>query len=189
MTSLADLEWPWPAGRLALRPARSGDASELWAWHRDPAVNEWLPTLPADEEAFTARFNAHLEVTLVALLDGRIVGTAKVHAEDAWSQAEVAELARGQQCEVGWVLDPDLHRQGLGTELARGLLAVAFEGLDVHRVVAICFADNVASWRTMAKLGMRQEATLLAESLHRNGNWLDTMIWAMLADEWRAHHG
>lgn len=188
MTSLADLDWPWPAGRLALRPAQAADAGEIWAWHGDPAVNQWLPSQPADEPAFTTRFTAHLGVTLVAVLDGRIVGSAKVQLADAWSQVEVAHLARGQQCEIGWVLDPALHRRGLGTELARGLLGVAFDGLDVHRVVAVCFADNVASWKTMARIGMRHEATFRAESLHRSGRWLDAMTWAMLSEEWRGLH-
>ena len=186
MTSLSDLDWPWPAGRLSLRPAEAGDAGEVWAWHSDPVVNEWLPSKPADEQAFTTRFTTHLGVTLVALLEGRIVGSAKVHVEDAWSQVEVAHLARGQQGEIGWGLDREHHGRGLGTELARGLLAVAFDGLGVHRVVAVSFADNVASWKTMARIGMRHEATSRAESLHRSGRWLDGMSWAMLADEWRA---
>jgi len=140
-----------------------------------------------DADAFIARMNARLDDSLTVRIEGRIVGSAKVQVEDGWSQLEVVEQARDQQCEVGWVLDPSVQNQGLGTELARELLEVAFDGLGVRRVVANCFADNVASWRIMAKLGMRLEGRYRAESLHRSGRWLDGMTWAILADEWRNH--
>jgi RimJ/RimL family protein N-acetyltransferase len=54
----------------------------------------------------------------------------------------------------------------------------------VHRVVASCFLDNDASRRLMERLGMRRETHAVAESLHRSGRWLDTVGYALLADEW-----
>ncbi|GAB3300605.1 hypothetical protein [Epidermidibacterium keratini] len=38
----------------------------------------------------------------------------------------------------------------------------------------------------MERLGMRREAYNIADSLHRDGRWLDGMQYALLADEWRA---
>ena len=32
---------------------------------------------------------------------------------------------------------------------------------------------------------MRREGHAVAESLHRSGQWLDTVTYAVLADEWR----
>lgn len=186
MVTLANLEWPRRTARLELRPALASDAPAVWSWQRRPEVSEWLPSRPADEARFATGFAERAFETVVALLDGRIVATAKVAVQDAWSQAEIAERARGQQVELGWVVDPSVHGQGVGTELARELLAIAFEGLGVRRVVALCFADNVGSWKIMEKIGMRHEGLYRAESLHRDGRWLDGMTWAILADEWRA---
>lgn len=186
MTTLADLDWPRRTARLELRPARADDAAEVWRWHRLPAVTEWLSRLATDQAGFAAHFSSRLDETVLARLDGRIVGSAKVHVEDGWAQAEVAEQARGQQCEVGWVLDPSVQGRGFGTELAGELLAIAFDGLRVRRVVAYCFADNPASWKLMEKIGMRREGHYRAESLHRSGRWVDGLAYAMLADEWRA---
>ena len=157
----------------------------MWNWRRLPEVAEWLPQLATDQAAFAAHFDSRLSETVVALLDGRIVAFAKVKVEDGWAQHEIAEQARGQQCELGWILDPGVHRQGLGTELAADLLALAFEGLRVRRVVAYCFADNTPSWKLMGKIGMRREGHYRAESLHRSGRWLDGLAYAMLADEWQ----
>jgi RimJ/RimL family protein N-acetyltransferase len=65
------------------------------------------------------------------------------------------------------------------------LLRICFVELGLRRVYAQCFADNAPSWRIMEKLGMRREAHNLRESLHRSGQWLDGMAYAILAEEWR----
>ena len=92
--------------------------------------------------------------------------------------------ARGAQAELGWVLDPDHTGVGYATEAVRELLRYCFEDLAVHRVVANCFLGNESSWRLMERLGMRRELHAVHESLHRSGEWLDTVGYAMLADEW-----
>jgi RimJ/RimL family protein N-acetyltransferase len=184
--TLAELDWPVATARLAIRPAVAGDAATVWPWYRNPAVTEWMLAAPDDEERFVADYAERLPRSLVALLDGRIVATAKVAVQDAWAQREIAELARDQEAEVGWVVDPAVHGRGIGTEVAGALLAIAFDGLGVRRVIAQCFADNIASWRIMERVGMRREGAYLRESLHRSGRWLDGMTYALLAEEWEA---
>ena len=61
---------------------------------------------------------------------------------------------------------------------------LSFEDLRLHRVTAICFADNQASWRLMERVGMRREAHHVRDSLHRTGQWMDTMVYALLGEEW-----
>jgi RimJ/RimL family protein N-acetyltransferase len=104
--------------------------------------------------------------------------------EDAWAQAEVADQARGVQADLGWVLHPDHARHGYATEAVREVLRLCFTELGLRRVTANCFADNTSSWRLMERVGMRRETYAVAESLHRSGEWLDTMCYALLAAEW-----
>ena len=92
-----------------------------------------------------------------------------LRVEDAWAQTEVADLARGAQAELGWVLDPAHTGHGYATEAVRGLLAHCFETLGVRRVVANCFLANDTSSRLMERVGMRREGHAVAESLHRSG--------------------
>jgi RimJ/RimL family protein N-acetyltransferase len=105
---------------------------------------------------------------------------------DAWAQREVRDRARGVQAELGWVLDPAHTGAGYATEAVHELLRYCFEERGVRRVVADCFHDNDASWRLMERVGMRREVHAVRESLHRSGRWLDTVGYALLADEWRA---
>jgi RimJ/RimL family protein N-acetyltransferase len=106
--------------------------------------------------------------------------------EDAWAQAEVADQARGVHADLGWVLHPDHAGHGYATEAVRELLRLCFAELGLRRVTANCFADNTASMRLMERIGMRRELHAVRESLHRSGEWLDTMGYALLAEEWAA---
>ena len=90
------------------------------------------------------------------------------------------------QAEIGWIIDPEHAGQGYATEAARELLRICFEDLRLRRVVAVSFADNTRSWRLMERLGMRREQYGVRDSLHRSRGWLDTVRYALLADEWRA---
>ncbi|HET8982464.1 MAG TPA: GNAT family protein, partial [Pedococcus sp.] len=94
--------------------------------------------------------------------------------------------ARGVQAELGWALDPERQGCGYATEAVEALIRLCFEDLGLRRVTANCFADNETSWRLMERLGMRRELHTRRESLHRSGQWLDGLGYALLADEWRA---
>ena len=45
-------------------------------------------------------------------------------------------------------------RRGFVTEAAQGVIAFAKERLGVQRIFACCDSENVASYKTMEKLGM-----------------------------------
>jgi RimJ/RimL family protein N-acetyltransferase len=58
--------------------------------------------------------------------------------------------------ELGYRLYPAFWGRGLATEGTRALIRLAFEHLDVDRVVATMMADNIGSWRVMEKCGLRR---------------------------------
>jgi RimJ/RimL family protein N-acetyltransferase len=181
------LGWPVHTPRLTLRPGEPGDAEPTWSYRSLPAIGEWLSELPSDPAAYRERFTepARLAATVVVERDGRLIGDFMLRVEDAWAQTDVSDRARGAQAELGWVLDPRFTGHGYATEAVRALLRICFDDLGVRRAVADCFLDNDRSWRLMERVGMRREAHAVAESLHRSGRWLDTVAYAILADEWR----
>jgi RimJ/RimL family protein N-acetyltransferase len=179
--------WPVRTPRLSLRPATPDDAEATWHFRRLPEVSQWLTRQAGPLEDYRTRFVApeRLADTAVIELDGHVVGDLMLDVQDAWGQAEVADRARGTQAELGWVLHPDHAGHGYATEAVRALLDVAFDELGLRRVTAACFAANDASWRLMERVGMRREAHTVRDSLHRSGEWLDGMIYALLAEEHR----
>lgn len=180
--------------RLTLRPATENDAEPTWAYRRLDTVNQWLTGTPADLGDYRgvfcepSRLAATVVVELVVDSEPHVIGDFMLRVEDAWSQREVTDRATGAQAELGWVLDPSYTGFGYATEAVRELLRYCFEELDLHRVVANCFLANDTSWRLMERVGMRRETHAVGESLHRCGQWLDTVGYAVLADEWKTHN-
>jgi RimJ/RimL family protein N-acetyltransferase len=185
------IAWPVPTQRLTLRPAGEADVETTWRFRRLDDVARWITFAPETLEGYRAKFlePERLAKTLVIELDGVVVGDLMLAVGDAWAQHEVAEQAKAVEAEIGYVLDPSYGGRGYATEAVEALLRLCFEDLGLRRVTANCFADNVASWRLMERLGMRREVHTLRESLHRSGAWLDGMGYALLADEWRAGRG
>jgi RimJ/RimL family protein N-acetyltransferase len=186
-TRLDEIPWPVRTERLSLRPAVAADVDGTWRFRRLVEVNRWLTAAPRTREAYRATFEdpGRLAKTLVVEHDGTVVGDLMLAIEDAWAQAEVAEQAQGVQAELGWCLDPAYGGRGLASEAVAALVRLCFDDLGLRRVTAGCFADNTASRRLMERLRMRRETHTLRESLHRSGEWLDGMGYALLADEWR----
>lgn len=186
---LADLVWPRETARLLLRRATPSDVPAMWVYRSLPEVSEWITSAPADLEAFTALQTPQRlrDTLLVSLRDvpGEVVGDLMVQVQDAWSQAEVRERAAGTQVELGWAFHPASGGRGYATEAVADLLRMCFWDLGLRRVEAHCFAANRPSWRLMERLGMRRETHSVKESLHRSGEWMDGLTYALLADEWR----
>ncbi len=180
--------WPVRTDRLTLRPAKVEDLEATWRIRGRADVSHWLTRAPASLDEHLRFFEepASLAKTLVVELDGEVIGDLMLQVDDAWGQAEVADQARGVQAELGWVMHPDHGGRGYATEALRELLRLCFDVLGLRRVTAYCFADNEASWRLMERVGMRREMYTVRDSLHRSGEWLDGMGYALLADEWRS---
>ncbi|MFI2714688.1 GNAT family N-acetyltransferase, partial [Micromonospora sp. NPDC018662] len=78
--------------------------------------------------------------------------------------------------------------RGLATEAAGALLDWGFGTFGLHRVTARCHADNEPSARLLTRLGLRREARHV-RSYRFRGEWADQLVFAVLADEWRAGTG
>jgi RimJ/RimL family protein N-acetyltransferase len=180
--------WPVRTDRLSVRPPTEADVDATWRFRRLPEVGEWITRAPTSRDDYEEQFldPERLAKTLVVELDGEVIGDLMLAINDAWAQAEVAEQAKGVEAELGWTLDPAYAGHGYATEAVEALVRLCFERLGLRRVTANCFADNTASRRLMERVGMRLEVRTKQDSLHRSGQWLDGLGYALLADEWRA---
>jgi RimJ/RimL family protein N-acetyltransferase len=181
------VSWPLHTQRLTIRPATSADLRLIFEIRTLPEVAEWMPSRPTSYPEFVLGFGeaAVLERTLVMEVDGAVIGDLYLHVTDAWAQDDVADRA-GQEAEIGWCLSPVHQGHGYVTEGAVELVRMCFEDLGVRRIHAAAFADNGPSLRIMERLGMRQENHGVRDSLHRDLGWVDGVVYALLAEEWRA---
>jgi len=116
-----------------------------------------------------------LPVAVVLRANNRLVGDFVLR----WTVNE------HRQGEIGGSLHPDVHGQGYATEVYDELLALGFLEHNLHRIMGRCDARNVASIRSLEKVGMKREAHLV-ENEFVKGEWTDEVILALRRDEWRA---
>jgi RimJ/RimL family protein N-acetyltransferase len=90
-----------------------------------------------------------------------------------------------RQAEFGIALDPEFQKLGYATETLRTLLDYLFIKLGKHRVFGSVDPSNVPSIRLLQRVGMREEAHFI-KSLWFKGEWVDDMIFAILASEWKS---
>jgi RimJ/RimL family protein N-acetyltransferase len=59
-----------------------------------------------------------------------------------------------------------------------------FRELRLQRITSWCIADNVASARVLDRLGFKREGRLRRNEFFK-GRWWDTLLYALLAEEWQ----
>lgn len=96
------------------------------------------------------------------------------------------DKAGALQADIGYELDPEYWNRGYATEAAHAIVDFGFSNLKLHRVWSWCVADNAGSAHVLEKLGMRLEGHLRKNEYYKD-RWWDTLIYAILADEWAEH--
>ncbi len=172
--------------RLVLREIVESDWPAVLAYQCDPRYLRfyaWTERSEYDVRAFVTmlshlkleqpRRKFQLAVTLPE--DGRLIGNCGIRRkpENEW------------EADVGYELAPEHWGRRYATEAARAMVSFGFGELGLHRVSSWCIADNVASARVLEKLGMRQEGRLRNNEYFK-GRWWDTLLYAVLEEEWRA---
>lgn len=176
---------PIETGRLWIRRFTADDWPEVHVYTSDPAIMTYVEegVMSAEQTRQFVRENTGDEARHVAVIlkdDDRLIGHMPFHP---WFAPRTYE--------IGWVLHPRFHGQGLATEAAAALLRHGFETLGLHRVIATCQPENPASHRVMEKLGMRREGHFRKCLYRDEETWWDEYFYALLADEWfsRSAHG
>jgi RimJ/RimL family protein N-acetyltransferase len=167
--------------RLRLDRLRAEDARDLFACRADPAVARfqgWRPRNEAEALAFIQAQAAPapglwFQRAIRLREGGALIGDLGV----------CLPATPGDSVEVGISLVPALQHCGYAREALRALFRQGFDVLGWRRIHASVDPRNAACIALLRALGMRQEAHF-RESLWLHGEWVDNMVFAMLAREW-----
>jgi RimJ/RimL family protein N-acetyltransferase len=172
--------------RLVLRDLAASDAPRVFAYRSHPEVSRFQSWGTESDDEISS-YIANLS-------------TMEPGAPGAWYQLSIELRSSGEligdcgfrvldsdprQAEVGIALAPECQSKGYAAEALRALLHYLFVKLDKHRTFASVDPRNVRSTRLMQRLGMRKEAHFV-QSLWFKGEWVDDMIFAMLASDWKS---
>jgi len=172
--------------RLHLDSLVSTDAETLFAYRGDDAVARYQGWRPKDlaearrfiDEQQSTPFRRPDSWAQLAIRDrdtGELLGDLGVHFPASPDDA----------IEFGVSLRPDRQGKGYAREAMSAMLDASFSDWGYRRAVGSVDPRNVASIALLKSLGFRQEAHHV-ESYFFRGEWVDDMIFAMLAREWRS---
>jgi RimJ/RimL family protein N-acetyltransferase len=178
-------DYPVATARLRLRPLTLADADELLAYRSRADVCRYLPFEPMTRERALELLRGDLSrAEIDAEGQGLTLGVELNETHRLIGDVILFFLSSEHGAgELGYVFHPDAGGKGYATEACAATLALAFDHLGLHRVVARLDARNDSSARLAARLGMRQEAYFVRNEMFK-GEWSDEIVYAMLAEEW-----
>jgi RimJ/RimL family protein N-acetyltransferase len=84
----------------------------------------------------------------------------------------------------GLMVNPEMRHGGIGSAAVRLACRLAFNEHGLHRVQAEVYGDNVASQRLFESVGFIREG-IRRRAYWRREQWLDGVLYGILADEFR----
>lgn len=169
--------------RLLIRPFQAHDDHALFEYLSNPVVYRYEPGAPISREQARA---IALERSQRSDFWAVIVHEAqKMVGHVYFTQIAPTEF---RTWELGYIFNPVFQNRGYATEAAYGLIMFGFEHLGMHRVIAQCNPENIASWRVLEKLGMRREGYFRKNVFfHTTADgcpiWVDTYAYALLKED------
>jgi len=169
--------------RLIVRPFQPEDYPSLYEYLSDPSVYLFEPGEPVSlERARELAIERSQGSEFWAVI---LAATQQMVGHLYFAQTEPKEFLTW---ELGYIFNPLFHNQGYATESAQALVRYGFEHLGIHRVVAHCNPENIASWRVLEKVGMRREGHFRKNVFFRreaDGSpmWVNSYEYAILKDE------
>ena len=170
--------------RLILRDFVAADWPAVLAYQRDPRYLQyyaWTDRTPEDAQRFVQLFvdqqheqpRRKFQLAIVLQDTQRLIGNCGIRKA----------AAAAHEADIGYELAPDEWGHGYATEAARAIVHFGFTELKLHRITAWCVADNAASARVLEKLGLMLEGRLREKEYFKD-RWWDTLLYAILKDEW-----
>ncbi|QPC46968.1 GNAT family N-acetyltransferase [Mangrovibacillus cuniculi] len=93
-----------------------------------------------------------------------------------------------QVAEIGYVLSQEYWGKGIVTEAANELITYGFNNMELVRIQARCFVENVGSARVMEKIGMSYEGTIRKGWKLESGEHQDIKLYSILKEEHSSLH-
>ena len=176
---------PLETDRLLLRSFEDADLEAFMTYRSDPAIAEYqgwdAPYSLAAATAFIQEMKHKqpatpgewYQIAIELKVSGDMIGDCAFHilTEDA------------RQAEIGFTLSRPYQGKGYAAEAVTRLLAYLFGELGLHRVRAICDAENLASAKLLERIGMRREGHLI-ENIWFKGKWGSEYCFGLLKREW-----
>lgn len=179
--------------RLILRPFLCGDASDVFEYLHEPAVNCFasmkLDSLKdAEKEMLNRIGETEYYFAIVLKENGKVIGEIDAYPE--------ADDPHADDCEIQdtfspcWMLNEKYQGKGYAFEAARAFFEYLFNEKGARRIYAYTEDYNHSSQHLCEKLGMRQEGLFkefisFVKNPDGTPHYENTYQYAILKREWK----
>jgi RimJ/RimL family protein N-acetyltransferase len=170
--------------RLLIREFRHSDLDSVHEYSGNPEVTKYIPFEPSsiqqamafleqaiEKQSIPDRTDYELAVELKQ--ENKVIGGCRMNKET------------DIQAHLGFLFNQKYWGYGFATETAKALVDFGFSKLNVHRIFAHCFIDNLASVKVLEKVGLVCEGRL-RENMMSEGKYSDTFVYGILRHEWES---
>ena len=172
--------------RLTLRALEKGDAARIFEYRSHPDVSRFQSWGTDSPDAIESHIHGLAAVEPGTAGPWYQIGITLSSPELIGDRGFRVLESEPCQAEIGIALAREFQQRGYATEALRALLHYLFVSLGMHRVFGSVDPNNLSSLKLLERVGMRQEAHFV-KSLWFKGEWVDDVIFAILASEWKSY--
>ncbi len=171
--------------RLLLRRVHEGDVEQIFEMRSNPETMRYIP-----RPLITHRDEAleHIGMINDKIDKAEGINWAITRKEDPLLLGIIGHYRikpEHYRAEIGYMLHPDHHGQGIVTEAIKAVVAYGFDQMKLNSIEAILDPGNGASAAVLEKNGFVKEAHL-RENEYFDGKFIDTVIYSLLKNDFQS---
>ena len=162
--------------RIILREIEEDDLNSIVEWRNDPAILRWLFSYsPLNKTKQRKWYEKYLDddtqqTFIIEVKEEKIpIGTVGLTSIDY----------KNQRAELGVLIgDESWQNKGIGKEALGLLIKFAFDEMNIRKIKAIVFEENIPAIRLYKSCGFVEEGVLKKE-VYKNGEFKSVMVMAL----------
>lgn len=165
--------------RLWLRELKLSDCHDFLEIFSSESVMKWYGMFPIDSMESAIKILENLRNTfpegrglrwaVVHKESGKFIGTCGFHNHNLMSR----------RAEIGYELSEAFWNQGFATEAIQAMLAFGQNYMNLHRIEALVYPENIASKKALVALGFEEEGLLRGYAYFRN-RYQDLQMFSLI---------
>ncbi len=167
--------------RLIIRNFSPDDYQDLYEYLSDSETYTYEPGEPIslEETKTICKERSKRNDFLAVESEHKIIGHIY------FSQIDPKDL---ETWEIGYIFNTRFHGKGFATEAVRAVIENGFYEKNIHKIIAHCNPENLASWKLLERVNMKREGELRRNiyfNRNKNGEpiWQDTYEYGILKED------